>query len=144
MSKHFSWNAKLCYTTTDYYKNYGRVTNRGKRNCEVRQVLTVLPTLGASKPCPDGFCSLLTCSSCPCEFPPVFFSSLALLNITVNPSAEAGSLTSHSPNLGRGLPFSYLIWSISYHMSIQQSMQVHTDKKTLASIYFADQTNQQI
>lgn len=39
-------------------------------------------------------------------FPPVFFSSLALLKITVNPSAEAGSLTSHSPNLGSGLPFS--------------------------------------
>jgi hypothetical protein len=40
-----------------------------------------------------------------CPFPP-FFSSLALLNITVNPSAEAGSLTSHSPNLGKGRPAS--------------------------------------
>lgn len=38
--------------------------------------------------------------------PPVFFSSLALLKITVNPSAEAGSLTSHSPNFGKGRPFS--------------------------------------
>ncbi|KAK7844812.1 hypothetical protein CFP56_010298 [Quercus suber] len=35
-----------------------------------------------------------------------FFASLALLNITVNPSAEAGLFTSHSPNLGRGRPFS--------------------------------------
>lgn len=41
-------------------------------------------------------------------FPPVFFSSLALLKITVNPSAEAGSLTSHSPNLGNGLPLSVM------------------------------------
>lgn len=40
-----------------------------------------------------------------CPFPP-FFSSLALLNITVNPSADAGSLTSHSPNLGKGRPAS--------------------------------------
>lgn len=39
-------------------------------------------------------------------FPPVFFSFLALLKITVNPSAEAGSLTSHSPNLGSGRPLS--------------------------------------
>lgn len=40
--------------------------------------------------------------------PPVFFSFLALLKITVNPSADAGSLTSHSPNFGNGLllPFS--------------------------------------
>ena len=35
---------------------------------------------------------------------PVFFSSLALLKMTVNPSAEAGSFTSHSPNFGKGLP----------------------------------------
>uniref|UniRef100_A0A7C9CEB1 Uncharacterized protein n=1 Tax=Opuntia streptacantha TaxID=393608 RepID=A0A7C9CEB1_OPUST len=41
--------------------------------------------------------------------PPVFFSSLALLKITVNPSAEEGSLTSHSPNLGNGLPLSVMI-----------------------------------
>lgn len=38
--------------------------------------------------------------------PPVFFSVLALLKITVNPSADAGSLTSHSPNFGSGTPFS--------------------------------------
>jgi hypothetical protein len=39
-------------------------------------------------------------------WPPVFFSSLALLKITVNPSADAGSLTSHSPNFGSGRPVS--------------------------------------
>ena len=39
--------------------------------------------------------------------PPVFFSSLALLKITVNPSADVGSLTSHSPNFGNGRPLSY-------------------------------------
>lgn len=41
--------------------------------------------------------------------PPVpldFFSSLALLNITVNPSADAGLFTSHSPNFGKGGPLS--------------------------------------
>ncbi|MFS7922204.1 hypothetical protein Hanom_Chr03g00246171 [Helianthus anomalus] len=38
--------------------------------------------------------------------PPVFFSSRALLKITVKPSAEAGSFTSQSPNFGNGLPFS--------------------------------------
>ena len=38
--------------------------------------------------------------------PPVCFSVLALLKITVNPSADAGSLTSHSPNFGSGTPFS--------------------------------------
>lgn len=27
--------------------------------------------------------------------------------MTVNPSAEAGSFTSHSPNFGKGLPLSY-------------------------------------
>lgn len=32
----------------------------------------------------------------------VFFSFRALVNITVNPSAEAGLLTSHSPNFGSG------------------------------------------
>jgi hypothetical protein len=38
----------------------------------------------------------------------VFFSSRALLKITVKPSADAGSFTSHSPNLGNGPPaFSY-------------------------------------
>uniref|UniRef100_A0A0A9GJK9 Uncharacterized protein n=1 Tax=Arundo donax TaxID=35708 RepID=A0A0A9GJK9_ARUDO len=47
-------------------------------------------------------------TSSPCELPPVIFLSLALLKIMVNPSAEAGSLTSHSPNFGNGLPFSYL------------------------------------
>ncbi|KAK1270506.1 hypothetical protein QJS04_geneDACA004199 [Acorus gramineus] len=36
----------------------------------------------------------------------VFLSSRALLNITVNPSAEAGLFTSHSPNLGNGRPLS--------------------------------------
>lgn len=46
--------------------------------------------------------------------PPVFFSSLALLKITVNPSAEAGSLTSHSPNLGSGGPFSCRIIRLAY------------------------------
>lgn len=51
----------------------------------------------------------------------VFFSSLALLNMTVNPSAEAGLFTSHSPNLGNGRPLScsYLLvvrqWAISGH-----------------------------
>lgn len=34
---------------------------------------------------------------------PVFLSSPALLKITVNPSAVAGSFTSQSPNFGRGL-----------------------------------------
>lgn len=38
--------------------------------------------------------------------PPIFFSSRALLKITVKPSAEAGSLTSHSPNFGKGRPCS--------------------------------------
>ncbi|KAK6155249.1 hypothetical protein DH2020_009497 [Rehmannia glutinosa] len=38
--------------------------------------------------------------------PLAFFSSLALAKITVNPSAEAGLFTSHSPNFGNGRPFS--------------------------------------
>lgn len=38
--------------------------------------------------------------------PPVFFSSRALLKITVNPSADEGLLTSQSPNFGKGFPFS--------------------------------------
>lgn len=42
----------------------------------------------------------------PAAAPLVFFSSLALLNMTVNPSAEAGLFTSHSPNLGKGRPLS--------------------------------------
>jgi hypothetical protein len=69
-------------------------------------VLTeLLGPFAAYNPCPDG-CEFFMGTSCPCELPPVFFSSLALLKITVNPSADAGSLTSHSPNLGSGLPFS--------------------------------------
>ena len=34
------------------------------------------------------------------------FWSLALENITVKPSADAGLFTSHSPNLGNGRPIS--------------------------------------
>ena len=34
----------------------------------------------------------------------VLFSSLALLNITVNPAALEGPLDSHSPNFGNGRP----------------------------------------
>lgn len=37
---------------------------------------------------------------------PVFFSFLALLKITVKPSAEAGSFSSQSPNFGNGFPLS--------------------------------------
>lgn len=40
-------------------------------------------------------------------FPPFLFSSLAMLNMTVNPSADAGSFTSHSPNFGSGCPLLY-------------------------------------
>jgi hypothetical protein len=72
---------------------------------KMARVLTEAFPFAAYNPCPDG-CEVLLGTSCPCELPPVFFSSLALLKITVNPSAEAGSLTSHSPNLGSGLPFS--------------------------------------
>lgn len=38
-----------------------------------------------------------------------FFSSLALLKITVKPSAEAGLLTSHAPNFGMVRPVSSLM-----------------------------------
>ena len=41
------------------------------------------------------------------ELLPVFLSSPALLNITVYPSAVAGSFTSQSPNFGNGLPASF-------------------------------------
>jgi hypothetical protein len=75
-----------------------------EESCKSREIPKELSV--ACKPCPDCCSPLFTGTSCPCELVPVFFSSLALLKITVNPSAEAGSLTSHSPNFGNGLPFS--------------------------------------
>lgn len=47
--------------------------------------------------------SCFLCEGALLELRPVFLSSPALLNITVNPSAVAGSFTSHSPNFGKGL-----------------------------------------
>lgn len=49
---------------------------------------------------------------------PDFFSSLALLKMTVNPSADAGLFTSHSPNFGSGLPWSCCLQKI---MSLQSA-----------------------
>jgi len=53
----------------------------------------------------------------------VFFSSLALLKMTVKPSAEAGLFTSHSPNLGNGRPLSCCI----YQPNVQQLVQNDDD-----------------
>jgi hypothetical protein len=52
----------------------------------------------------------------------VFFSSLALLKMTVKPSAEAGLFTSHSPNLGNGRPLSCCLYQYNVDQLVQDDL----------------------
>lgn len=96
------------HSISPFFPAYERKRRRGERttkwNWTEQSTLCCRPSrltdggFVESTPCLEAVSDLVGESG----LPPVFFSALALLKITVNPSADAGSLTSHSPNFGNG------------------------------------------
>ena len=95
---HFFWKPKETVMSDDGSKETKKEKEKKKKK------LTGWGLLGSPPP-PDLAWPSVDLPGDP-GLPPVFFSSLALLNMTVKPSADAGSFTSHSPNLGKGRPLS--------------------------------------